>query len=117
MGETFGACVMSRFVERAMDGSILKDVDLATSNAAWPHPWHLVHRAAFHNELKRIATAPTGPGIPAVVLPHHRVYVVAPDQGLITLESGQQLSADLIIGADGIYVRRFQPAPCVRYAG
>ncbi|KAK3897610.1 hypothetical protein C8A05DRAFT_47840 [Staphylotrichum tortipilum] len=103
MGETFGACVLSRFVERAMDGNILKDVDLTESNARWPHPWHLVRRAALHRELKRIATAEDGPGIPVTVVPRTRVDKVAPELGLVTLESDQELKAHLVIGADGIY--------------
>ena len=103
-GDEFGGCVMSRFVERAMDGRILKDVDLTESNARWPYPWYLVHRAAFHQELRTVATDKEGSGIPAVVAPRSRVDKVCPEQGLVTLESGHELRVHLIIGADGIYV-------------
>src|SRR4029434_3476952 len=105
MAETFGACVVSRFVERASDGRTLKDMDLTESNARWPHPWHLVRRAGLHRELRRIATAEDGPGIPVRVVPRIRVDQVIPSEGLVTLETGQELKTHVVIGADGIYVR------------
>jgi 2-polyprenyl-6-methoxyphenol hydroxylase-like FAD-dependent oxidoreductase len=102
--QNFGPSLMSRYIERAQDGRTLKDVDLTESNARWPHPWQLVHRASFHQELKRVAVSGEGGGVPVILLSKHRVVDVNPQLGA-TLENGKLVSADVILGADGIYVR------------
>lgn len=101
--KAFGACLMSRYVERTMDGKTLKDIDLTEANARWPHPWHLVHRASLHKELKRVATSEERPGTPVKLFPHHRVVKVDHERG-VTLDNGTVMEADVILGADGIFV-------------
>ncbi|KAK4158479.1 hypothetical protein C8A00DRAFT_39198 [Chaetomidium leptoderma] len=103
----FGACLMSRFIELAQDGQTLKDIDLTESNARWPHPWHLVHRAAFHQELKRVAVSEDGVGLPVKLFPKRRVSDVDPLLG-VTLDDGTLVLADVLIGADGLYSRTRQ---------
>jgi hypothetical protein len=94
---------MSRYIERTMDGKTRVDVDLTESNAQWPHPWHLVRRASLHQELKRVAISEERSGTPVKLFPHHRVVKVDPQQG-VTLDNGNVVEADVILGADGIFV-------------
>ncbi len=103
-GETFGACLMSRFHQRTSDGATFRDLDLVQSNAQWLHPWHLVYRGALHQELKRAATTEDRPGTPVILLLGRRVVQVDPQLGVVTLEDGSTLSADVVLGADGIAV-------------
>lgn len=102
--ETFGANPMSRFVERAKDGQTRKDIDLVEANKRWAHPWHLVHRVALHEELKRIATSEESAGVPVRLLTSSNVVAVDPEKGATTLENGTTVTSDVVVGADGIYV-------------
>lgn len=62
----------------------------------------LYHRIDLHDALKQAATAPEGPGSPATVRVSSRVVESDPDKGTVTLADGETLTADLIIGADGM---------------
>jgi salicylate hydroxylase len=61
------------------------------------------HRQDLHMYLKSKATTKDGPGAPAILRASSRVIECDPRAGLITLEDGEKLGADLIIGADGIH--------------
>jgi salicylate hydroxylase len=61
------------------------------------------HRQDLHTYLKSKATTKDGPGLPANLRASSRVVECDPSAGLITLEDGEKLEADLIIGADGIH--------------
>jgi 2-polyprenyl-6-methoxyphenol hydroxylase-like FAD-dependent oxidoreductase len=110
--ETFGECLMSRFVERAQDGQVIKDVDLTESNKRWPHPWQLVHRAQIYQELKRVALSQEEVGPPVELVTKCHVIDVNPRLGTVTALDGTEYRADVIIGADGIYVRASLIPPC-----
>ncbi|KAI5477314.1 zeaxanthin epoxidase [Pseudohyphozyma bogoriensis] len=74
--------------------------------AAFGAPWLLNHRVDLHNELKRLATAEEiegAKGGPAEIRSSARVVSTDCTAGTVTLESGEVLSADVIIGADGIH--------------
>ncbi|KAK1781826.1 FAD/NAD(P)-binding domain-containing protein [Copromyces sp. CBS 386.78] len=101
--EEFGADPMNRLIELLPDGQIVKDIDLREPNKRWQHPWHLVHRVNLHETLKKLATSPEGEGIPAKLHTSSKVMDVDTAQGLITLANGERVTADVIIGADGIY--------------
>ncbi|KAI0817648.1 hypothetical protein GGR55DRAFT_621326 [Xylaria sp. FL0064] len=121
--ETFGANNTDGVVERSFTGEIIRDVDLITPNKMWQHPWQLVHRVALHNKLKETATNKAGPGIPAVIKLSKKAVEVEADVGIVTLEDGTLVTADVVIGADGVYsrMRRFvhgkQQAPCLHSSG
>lgn len=95
---------MSRFIQRAKDGALLDDTDLTESNKRWAHPWQLVYRISLHEELKRVATSEEGPGTPAKLFISTKVVAVDPEQGVVSLEDGTTVVADVVLGADGIYV-------------
>ncbi|KAK3940044.1 hypothetical protein QBC46DRAFT_459220 [Diplogelasinospora grovesii] len=101
--EEFGANPMDRLIEFTHAGEIRKDIDLVAANRRWQHPWHLVHRVSLHERLKQLATSETGDGPAAVLHTSSRAVEVGPEQGTVTLESGVVDTADVIIGADGIY--------------
>ncbi|KAK2133914.1 hypothetical protein NOF04DRAFT_1173071 [Fusarium oxysporum II5] len=68
--------------------------------------WLFQHRADLRGEFLRLATEDTGvsgiPGRPAEVLWNQKVIDIDPEEGQITLASGEQVKADLVIAADGI---------------
>jgi len=80
-------------------------MDLKEPNKRWQHPWHLVHRVALHDKLRSVATSTDGLGRPASLHNSSRVVNVDPEKGVVELENGKLVSAHVIIGADGIYVR------------
>lgn len=63
----------------------------------------LYHRQDLHKGLLDAATSPDLPGNPAMVRTASAVAGCDPDAGTVTLQSGETLKADLIIGADGIH--------------
>ncbi len=111
--ETFGANPMERLVNMDELGAVLSDIPLVESNRRWQHPWHLVHRLNLHEHLKKIATGKDGTGTPARLHTSCRVAEADPERGILRLENGGAVSADVIIGADGIYVSARSP----RHAG
>ncbi|KAK7952086.1 salicylate hydroxylase [Apiospora aurea] len=101
--EKFGACNTTKVVEFAYTGGVIKEVDLTMPNKMWQHPWQLVHRVALHDNLKAVATAQDAPGPPATLYTSSKVTGVDPDARTLTFANGSTRTADLIIGADGIY--------------
>jgi salicylate hydroxylase len=72
----------------------------------------MCHRSDLHNELKRIATSPDGPGIPATIHLGSDALFCDPATGKLTLKNGDVHHADLIIGADGIHARILPTYEC-----
>lgn len=64
--------------------------------------WLFQHRADLRGEFLRLATEATGvsgiAGRPAEVLWDQKVIDIDPEEGQITLASGEQVKADLVIG-------------------
>ncbi|KAJ7359989.1 hypothetical protein DFH08DRAFT_1039334 [Mycena albidolilacea] len=61
------------------------------------------HRVDLHEELKRIAIG-EGVGEPVEIKLGCQVMACDPAEGTLTLKDGQIISADMILGADGIHV-------------
>ncbi|KAK5663371.1 hypothetical protein OQA88_3799 [Cercophora sp. LCS_1] len=101
--ESFGANPMDHLVEHMKDGQVRKHIDLRIPNKRWQHPWHLVHRASLYEELKRLATSEEGIGMPVTLRTGRKVTELDPNQGMLRLDNGETVFADLIVGADGIY--------------
>ncbi|KAF2192020.1 FAD/NAD(P)-binding domain-containing protein [Zopfia rhizophila CBS 207.26] len=90
---------------------IVFSADLEESNKMWQHPWLLAHRVHLLSELKRGATANEGPGTPAILRTSSKAVDVDAN-GLVTLANGEQIRADLIVGADGVHSRTRAGLPC-----
>ncbi|KAJ6561978.1 FAD/NAD(P)-binding domain-containing protein [Mycena capillaripes] len=65
------------------------------------NPGLFVHRSDLYEELKRLATG-DGEGPPAKLRLGSKVLECDPEEGTVTLSSGEVVHADLILGADGI---------------
>lgn len=104
MAEEFGAVEMCRLAEYNEKGVETRKVDLQEQNKMWQHPWMLVHRVRLHDRLKLVATAKEGKGTPAQLHLSSKVVEVDPENSTFVLETGVRVQADLILGADGIYV-------------
>ncbi|KFY55167.1 hypothetical protein V496_07067 [Pseudogymnoascus sp. VKM F-4515 (FW-2607)] len=103
MAEEFGAVEMSRLTEYNEKGIETRKLDLTEPNKLWQHPWMLVHRVRLHDKLKQIATGNDGKGRPVDLHLASKVLEVDTENATITLEGGDEIQADLILGADGIY--------------
>lgn len=67
-------------------------------------PWHLVHRAHLHTALREKATGKYGKGKPAVLRLSSKVASIDVDQAEVTLEGGEVILGDAVLGADGVHV-------------
>ena len=62
----------------------------------------LCHRVDLQNELLALATRRDGPGKPCKLSLGEQVVSCDPEFGSVTLKNGMMVTADVIIGADGI---------------
>jgi 2-polyprenyl-6-methoxyphenol hydroxylase-like FAD-dependent oxidoreductase len=104
MAEEFGAVEMCHLLEFDEIGNEQRRVDLREPNKLWQHPWMLVHRVKLHDRLKLVATGEKGEGPPVKLNLSSRVASIDPENCKVVLEKGDEIQADVIIGADGIYV-------------
>ena len=63
------------------------------------------HRQDFHDELQH-AIVDDGPGPKCKIAVNHRARNIDVEKGVIEFDNGTTVTADLIVGADGIRVRR-----------
>lgn len=63
----------------------------------------MYHRQDLHECLKRAATCPERDGPPAIVRVSSRVVACDCEAGIVTLETGEEIRANLVVGADGIH--------------
>lgn len=63
----------------------------------------IYHRQDLHSALKNAATSTELPGRPVEIRTAARVVSCDPDKGIVTLEGGEILEADVLVGADGIH--------------
>ncbi|KAF2014452.1 FAD binding domain-containing protein [Aaosphaeria arxii CBS 175.79] len=85
-----------------VEGKLVNEVKLSqkTEYGADRVVWH---RQDLHEYLKRAATSLDLKGKPCTVRTSSRVVACEPELGIVTLEDGAKLEADVIIGADGIH--------------
>ena len=100
--EDLGAVPCKILTQSSPDLKPVFEVPLWRQAGRWQHPWLLAHRVDLHSELKRVAVSEDRPGIPAVLRTASRVASVS-TKGTVTLESGEVLEADVVIGADGVH--------------
>ena len=71
----------------------------------------MAHRVRLHEALKERALATTGHGIPCELRLATAVDDVHPELGGVTLENGQFVPGDVVIGADGVHSRSRRRVP------
>jgi 2-polyprenyl-6-methoxyphenol hydroxylase-like FAD-dependent oxidoreductase len=103
--EQHGAVNTKRLSQWLPTGRELFSVDLEADAGKWQHPWQLAHRVSLHSELKRLATTEEGEGKPAVLRTRCRVVDVNAQEGTVTLEDGENIQGDVVVGADGVHSR------------
>jgi salicylate hydroxylase len=83
------------------DGSLVNEIPLL-SKTEYGGSRIVHHRNDLHEALKSAATSNHRNGEPATIQVSSRVISCDAREGKVTLESGQVLTADVIIGADGM---------------
>lgn len=76
--------------------------DYTSIEKTFGSPFVLSHRVDLHEALRILATG-QGRGTPAEILTRSAVTTYDPHAGSVTLESDLELTADLIIAADGVH--------------
>lgn len=103
--EAQGAIECERLSQWLPNGRELFSVDLTKEAHRWQYPWQLAHRVSLHSELKRLATCAEGKGKPAELRLRSRVVGVDTATGTVTVDGGETIAGDLVIGADGVHSR------------
>jgi salicylate hydroxylase len=82
-------------------GKLVRQIDL--DFAKFGADRVVYHRQDLHTALKKAATSPDLAGKPVEIRTAAKVTACDPDKGTITLDDGETLEADIVIGADGIH--------------
>lgn len=101
--EDHGAVACLRLSQWLPNGKMLFEAELEKEAGRWEYPWQLGHRVGLHSELKRLATTEEGKGTPAVLKLRARVVDVDIYEGTVTLDGGEKIKSDVVIGADGVH--------------
>lgn len=109
--EAKGANECKRLTQFLPFGKPMFSLDLTKEAGRWQHPWQLAHRVHLHSELKRLATCEEGKGKPAVLKLRSRVMDVDPATGIVTLDGGETIQSDVIVGADGVHSKTRPKVP------
>jgi salicylate hydroxylase len=96
---------LMKLVMRDWDtGKILNQYNLDAYEKEWGVPYYMFHRQDMHAMLLDVATSVEGEGEPATVVVDHIAKTVDHAAGTVEFENGNVVTADIIIGADGIRV-------------
>ncbi|KAF3004383.1 hypothetical protein E8E13_010013 [Curvularia kusanoi] len=101
--EKLGAVECRKLSQLTPAGKELFSIPLEREAHRWQYPWQLAHRVGLHSELKRLATTEEGPGTPALLKTRSRVVDVNTAEGTVTLDNGEVVHGDIVIGADGVH--------------
>ncbi|KAH8887579.1 FAD binding domain-containing protein [Thozetella sp. PMI_491] len=85
-----------------IDGQLVNEIAIDTTKLFGANRV-LYHRQDLHTALREAATAPNLSGKPAELRTSSAVVACDPEAGTVTLESGEVITGDIIIGADGIH--------------
>lgn len=85
------------------EGHLVNSVPL-TTRTKYGADRLMFHRRDLHDTLKRAALSSDREGDPVIVRTACKVIDCDPLKGRVTLEDGEIITGDLIIGADGMYV-------------
>ncbi|KAL4880396.1 hypothetical protein BJY04DRAFT_228671 [Aspergillus karnatakaensis] len=84
-------------------GNTVSSKDVRNLQSVYPYSWKLSHRIDLHEALKHAAVDPDGPGRPALIHLRSRIVGCDCDEPSLTLDNGQTITGDLVIGADGVH--------------
>jgi len=81
--------------------------------------WWTCHRVDLHGELRAMAERREGPGSPVEIRLGSKVVALNPDEGVLQLENGMEVKADLVVVADGTHSTFMQavvgrPVPMIK---
>ncbi|KAJ9611856.1 hypothetical protein H2204_015133 [Knufia peltigerae] len=97
--------------EFTASGELNREIDLSQSAKLWQHDWLSAHRVRLHEALKEEALSEDGPGRPCELHLSSSVVNVDPHNASITLKGGTKISADVVIGADGVHSKSRRNVP------
>ncbi|KAJ7499344.1 salicylate hydroxylase [Mycena latifolia] len=83
-------------------GKVQNDYKLDKYEEEWGNVYNMFHRQDMHKTLLETATSTEGKGTPCKVFIDHICDTVNAEAGTVTFKNGVTITADLIIGADGI---------------
>ncbi|KAF9652566.1 salicylate hydroxylase [Thelephora ganbajun] len=116
---------LDKFVMREWEtGRPLIEADLSDYEATWGHPSVMFYRKDMHQGLLHTAISEEGKGVPCKIVTDHICENVDYETGTVTFKNGRTVTADVIVGADGIrsvvrkeigITARIQPAPQTCY--
>ncbi|KAF9698670.1 hypothetical protein EKO04_003267 [Ascochyta lentis] len=101
--EKIGSVSCKKVSQWLPSGKVLFSIPVEREAHRWQYPWQLAHRVSLHSELKRLATTEDGPGTPAILKTRSRVSNVNTAEGSVTLENGEIVYGDVVVGADGVH--------------
>jgi len=82
-------------------GEVLNEYPLGDYEERWGNIYWMFHRQDFHDELQH-AIVDDGPGPKCKIAVNHRARNIDVEKGVIEFDNGTTVTADLIVGADGI---------------
>ncbi|KAH6619056.1 hypothetical protein C7974DRAFT_401415 [Boeremia exigua] len=101
-----GALSLSKVRTLDHKGALVQEQDVSGIKELFGSDWHVVHRLDLWNELLRLATTSSEDlglvGQPVKIFWRVDVVKVDIESGDVSLADGTIISADLVIGADGI---------------
>ncbi|OJD34917.1 salicylate hydroxylase [Diplodia corticola] len=107
----FGAVEAQLLTEYEADGNVIRSLPIGEMGAIYQHKWLLVYRVHLHEALKKRATDAEGKGVPVELRTSSRVVDVDPATAAVTLESGETVRGDLVVGADGVHSKARPKVP------
>lgn len=112
IAESFGSNPANRFSDVTHEGQVMRTMNLRESSSMWQHSWLFAHRIHLHSALKEAAMAEDGKGSPAQLYTASRVRSVDEQNAVVSLENGEEIRGDVIVGADGVHsITRRRIAP------
>lgn len=100
--ERKGARVDKGFRIYTTDGTLQKEILFDSKDYGGDRV--VYHRMDLHDILKEAAASAERPGPPVRIRTLGRVVNCDCEEGIVTLENGETLKGDLIVGADGMYL-------------
>ncbi|KAI9710720.1 MAG: hypothetical protein M1820_002553 [Bogoriella megaspora] len=109
--EDVGGNYMNILCTYAPTGQRTTRIDLRPMTKLYQHPWHLVHRAHLHTGLRERVIGDKDKGCPCKLRLGSKVISIDPQSARVTLESGEMVFGDVVLGADGVHsqCRRYLP--------